>query len=82
MSKGKIKELSFGGAIKLSYNYQSMDGSFYITKEYDTTDDTIDWDKEKELLVKEVYELLGEEAQKIQENLVSISEAMKPSNKR
>lgn len=76
-SKGKIKEMTFGASVKLSYKFQTMDASFFITKEFDVEDESINWDEEKELLKSEVYELLQNEAGEIQGNLVEIAKAMK-----
>ena len=76
-SKGKIKEMTFGASVKLSYKFQTMDASFFIKKEFDVEDESINWDEEKELLKSEVYELLQNEAGEIQGNLVEIAKAMK-----
>lgn len=59
-SKGRIKELTYGSAFKLSKNFQSADCSFSMTKEFDD-DGTVNWEEEKAILKQEVEDFLSEQ---------------------
>ena len=75
VSKGRIKEMSFGAGLKLSHKYQSLDSSFFITKEFDA-DESIDWDMEKQLLVEEVEDFISEKFVGTKESLLAIAKQM------
>jgi hypothetical protein len=71
MSKGKTIQMTFSGDVKLSYKFQSAGVNFGITKSFDPDDDTIDWNKEKELLKEEVAQVLEKE---VPENIELLKE--------